>query len=364
MKSFTRHAIFLGAFTAFFINFNISVSFAQPPAGYYNSTENLSGIELKVALHNIIRDHEPRTYAQLWQDFAILDRKPNEKVWDMYSDVPDGTPAYEFTFFTNQCGNYNGEGQCYNREHSWPASWFSNQQPMYTDLFHIVPTDGYVNNRRGNFPFGEVGQTTWVSTNGSKVGQSITQGYSGVVFEPIDAYKGDFARGIMYMNVRYYSQDGNWPGSDMTDGAELLGWAKALMLKWHTQDPVSQKEINRNNGIFAIQQNRNPFIDRPEFAALIFDPTASIGENAFSFAKLQLWPNPSNGELQLRCYQCSTTYTEVLLKDITGKTLTQIYLDDPKSINQMDVSWLESGFYFVSLLQDNRIITTSKLIKN
>ncbi|MBS4061226.1 MAG: endonuclease [Bacteroidetes bacterium] len=364
MKPYTKYGLFLGAFTAFFLYFSLSVSFAQPPTGYYNSAENLIGAELKVALHNIIKDHEPRTYAQLWQDFAILDRKPNEKVWDMYSDVPGGTPAYEFTFFTNQCGNYNAEGQCYNREHSWPASWFSNQHPMYTDLFHIVPTDGYVNNRRGSFPFGEVGQTTWVSTNGSRVGQSITQGYSGVVFEPIDAYKGDFARGIMYMNVRYYSQDGNWPGSDMTDGAELLGWAKALMLKWHNQDPVSQKEINRNNGIFAIQQNRNPFIDRPEFAALIFDPTASVNESSLTLASLDIWPNPSNGELQLRCYYCSNTSAEVLLTDITGKTLSLKPLDDPKSVSLIDVSWLESGFYFVSILQNNRIVTTSKLIKN
>jgi endonuclease I len=364
MNRFRQHALFLSTFAALFLRFSLSVSFAQPPAGYYNSAENLIGAELKVALHNIVKDHVPRTYAQLWQDFAVLDRKQNDKVWDMYSDVPDGTPAYEFTFFTDQCGNYNGEGQCYNREHSWPASWFSNQAPMYTDLFHLVPSDGYVNNRRGSFPFGEVGQTTWISTNGSKVGQSITSGYSGVVFEPIDAYKGDFARGMMYMNVRYYSEDGNWPGSDMTDGAELLGWAKALMLKWHIQDPVSQKEINRNNGIYEIQQNRNPFIDRPEFATLIFDPTASVDERSFTHASLDIWPNPSNGELQVRCYYCTSTSSEVLLTDITGKTLSLIPLDDPKSVSLIDISWLETGFYFVSLVQNNRIITTSKLVRN
>jgi len=166
------------------------------------------------------------------------------------------------------------------------------------------------------------------------------------------------------MNVRYYSEDGNWPGSDMTDGAELLVWAKALMLKWHNQDPVSQKEIDRNNGIYAIQQNRNPFIDRPEFATFIFDPTASVNESSLTLASLDIWPNPSNGELQIRCYYCNTTSTEVMLTDITGKTLSLIPLDDPKSVSLIDVSWLESGFYFVSLVQNNRIITTSKLIRN
>lgn len=133
---------------------------AQVPAGYYDSASGQSGEVLHTTLYNIIKGHTPRSYDQLWTDFQSTDKKANGKVWDMYSDNPDGTPPYEYTFISDQCGNYSGEGICYNREHSMPKSWFSEGTPMYTDLFHLVPTDGYVNGKRGNYPFGEVGSAS------------------------------------------------------------------------------------------------------------------------------------------------------------------------------------------------------------
>lgn len=339
--------------------------FAQIPSGYYDTAEQLNGNDLKIALHNIIKDHQPQTYAQLWQAFSSTDKKPNEKVWDMYSDVPDGIPAYEYTFFTDQCGNYGGEGQCYNREHSWPKSWFNDQMPMYTDLFHIVPTDGYVNNKRGNYPYGEVSQASWTSTNGSKLGPSSTQGYSGVVFEPIDSYKGDFARGMMYMSVRYYGEDGNWSGSGMTNGAELLDWAKTLMLTWHLQDPVNQKEIDRNNAVYLIQLNRNPFVDRPEFAMSIWDPTASVETTLAVQPLLRLSPNPSNSTITVTFTEYSTTaQPNLYFTDITGKTLYISPFNKHQNSTQVDISMLQPGFYFVHLIEGNRIISTTKLIRN
>ena len=87
------------------------------------------------------------------------------------------------------------------------------------------------------------------------------------MFEPIDAYKGDFARSYFYMTVRYYTEDGSWPGSDMTDGADLLPWAQDMLIEWHQSDPVSDKERERNQVIYGFQGNRNPFIDRPDFVA-------------------------------------------------------------------------------------------------
>ncbi|MBC8399937.1 MAG: endonuclease, partial [Candidatus Marinimicrobia bacterium] len=138
----------------------LSSALADEPAGYYNSAEGLIETALQQALHDIIDNHTSVSYTSLWTHFQSTDRKSNGKVWDMYSDIPGGTPPYEYTFVSDQCGNYSAEGDCYNREHSWPKSWFNENSPMNTDLFHLYPTDGYVNGRRGNYPYGEVGTAT------------------------------------------------------------------------------------------------------------------------------------------------------------------------------------------------------------
>ena len=242
----------------------------QPELDYYASAYKLSGTELRLALHTIIKGHTSVTYDALWTHFQTTDKKSNGKVWDMYSDIPGGTPPYEFTYTTNQCGNYSVEGDCYNREHSWPKSWFNDLTPMYSDLFHLFPTDGKVNGMRSNYNYGNVSAPTWTSKNGSKLGQNTFPGYSGIVFEPITEYKGDLARGHFYMSVRYYTEDAGWAASDGTSKTNLLPWYANLLFSWHVLDTVSTKEINRNNAIFGIQKNRNPFIDHPEFAAEIW----------------------------------------------------------------------------------------------
>jgi hypothetical protein len=99
--------------------------FAQIPVGYYNTAQGLTGNTLKIALHNIIDNHTQVSYNGLWTAYQKTDRKTNGKVWDMYSDIPSGTAPYNFTFVTDECGNYAVEGDCYNREHSWPQSWFN-----------------------------------------------------------------------------------------------------------------------------------------------------------------------------------------------------------------------------------------------
>lgn len=336
---------------------------AQPPAGYYSAAEGLDGQQLKQTLHNIIKNHNPRTYSQLWNDFNQTDKKSNGKVWDMYSDVPGGTPAYEYTFFSDQCGNYNSEGDCYNREHSWPKSWFDDQMPMYTDMFHLVPTDGYVNGKRSNYPYGEVGSASWTSTNGSKLGSCVTEGYSGTVFEPIDEYKGDLARGYFYMSVRYLGEDSNWPGSAMVDGAEIRDWALAMLLRWSQEDPVSQKEIDRNNAIYALQQNRNPFIDDANFAVRIWDPTASVYTQQLA-AHLRVFPNPAqkNGVVSVE-WTSQTTIDQLRVVDISGRILVEQQVQDQTNTYQNSLS-LESGFYFLQLIHQNEVVATSKLILN
>ena len=240
------------------------------PAGYYAPAEGIQGEALQQALHEIIDGHTVLSYQELWTAFRSTDKRADGSVWDMYSDRPGGDPPYVYTFGADQCGNYSGENSCYNREHSFPKSWFNDASPMYTDLFHLYPTDGYVNGKRSNFPFGETDNASWTSLNGSEVGPSSVNGYSGTVFEPIDAYKGDFARTYFYMATRYYGEDAGWPGSPMVDGAQLEPWAREMMVRWHNEDPVSTKETARNDAVYALQRNRNPFIDRPEFVQLMY----------------------------------------------------------------------------------------------
>jgi len=268
--SIRTSAVFIFLIQSVFLFAQSDVLIQPTVPDYYETAFKLYGTALRSALHNIIKDHTERTYTNLWTDFQTTDKKANGKVWDMYSDIPGGTPPYEYTFSTNQCGNYSGENSCYNREHSWPKSWFNDLTPSYSDLFHLFPTDGYVNGKRSNYNYGNVSSPTWTSQNGSKLGPNTFPGYSGVVFEPITAYKGDFARGHLYMSVRYYGEDAGWSTSDGTNKSDLLPWYANLLYSWHILDTVSTKEINRNNAVFGIQKNRNPFIDHPEFAAEIW----------------------------------------------------------------------------------------------
>ena len=251
---------------------------AQIPSGYYDNASGKTGTELRQALHDIIDNHTQVSYANIWNAFWGTDNKGNGVVWDMYSDIPGGTPPYTYYIGQNQCGSYNSEGDCYNREHSWPKSWFNGSEKSVPghDLHHIFPTDGYVNAGRSNYPYGEVRSGSGVTSyqNGSKLGPCKSSlGYSGTVFEPIDEYKGDFARAYFYMCTRYYGEDFDWGSSDMTTKANLKDWAVTMLLRWSDNDPVSQKEIDRNNVIYSdYQHNRNPFIDHSEYARMIWDP--------------------------------------------------------------------------------------------
>src|SRR3989339_51810 len=256
------------------------------PTGYYTNASGLCGEDLKTALYNIIKGHTSVTYTTLWTSFKTTDDRSDGKVWDMYSNI-------SYTFTTDQCGTYSGEGDCYNREHSFPKSWFNDATPMYTDLFHLYPTDGYVNGRRSNYPFGEVTSPTYTSGNGSKLGPCSYPGYTGTVFEPIDEYKGDFARTYFYMVTRYENLVASWETNSTEVDAILDGtsfpsfeiWFLNMLVEWNAADPVSQKEIDRNEAVYVIQKNRNPFIDHPEYIDAIWvsgcttNPTVNLSVN-------------------------------------------------------------------------------------
>ncbi len=245
---------------------------------YYQGTHQLTGFKLKTALNKILStSHKDQGYSALFHVYLKSDADNSYdgdgSVVDMYSEIPATKDPYNFSQRKHMCGQYKGESDCFNREHLFPQSIFSRRPPMKADFFHVYPSDGYVNNKRGSHPFGEVSRAKWVSRNGSKVGpHNKLHEYSGSVFEPIDEFKGDIARALLYFATRYERKVSKW-SHDMLNGTSdqvYADWFIKLLLKWSKNDPVSKHEIQRNNAGYEFQGNRNPFIDHPEWVNAIW----------------------------------------------------------------------------------------------
>ena len=258
---------------------------ADIPTGYYTNAVGKSDEALMTALEGIIYTHTQLGYNDLWDAYPYTDSGSDGYYIDMYS-----TCKYNKNSYHVGTASYVGEGL--NREHSFPKSWFGGEvYPMYTDLMMIIPTDGYVNQRRSNYPYGVcngsdvvtyVNEELGVSMLG-KLGKSTYNGYTAKVFEPDDEYKGDFARIYFYMVTCYKSDVHNWPGCDQldyeTNGYKAFSnWSLQMLMEWHRADPVSAKEIARNEAVYNSrvgnkqygQGNRNPFVDHPELAEYIW----------------------------------------------------------------------------------------------
>jgi endonuclease I len=278
---------------------------AQIPAGYYNNAAGKTGDILRAALRDIVTNGAVKlpytttsSTMDVWKAFAVTDVKPvpnSTIIWDMYSDVPGGTPAYTYTVITDQCGTAAAEGVCYAREHCVPNSWWNGidnaGHPQYTDLHHLYPADQFVNNEKSDHPLGQVSSPTFTSTNGSKVGPCSWPGYTGTVFEPIDGYKGDFARAYLYIATRYMDSLSAWvnnyPGTEAqyvinSTGNNFKQWFIDMLVTWSNNDPVSQKEISRNDSIYynTPQHNRNPFVDHPEYICQIWTSQYCVSSSA------------------------------------------------------------------------------------
>ena len=258
---------------------------ADIPNGYYANAIGKQDEALMTALEGIIYTHSQLGYNFLWDCYPYTDTGDDGYYIDMYS-----TSKYNHDSAHPGGASYVGQGL--NREHSFPKSWFGGEvYPMYTDLMMIIPADAYVNQRRSNDPYGVCNgadAVTYVNENLGvtmlgKLGTSTYNGYTQKVYEPDDEYKGDFARIYFYMVTCYKSVVHEWPGSDQLDYAAngykaFSDWSLQMLMEWHRADPVSAKEIARNEAVYSSkdgnidygQGNRNPFVDHPELAEYIW----------------------------------------------------------------------------------------------
>lgn len=305
------------------LNGTVTTTNGGPPAGYYSAVNGLTCQNLKTGLRNIVTSgHISLSYGSLDDiQMPIVDTIRSDDglssiIWDIYSNNPVGPEPFTFNSSQNPSGGFCGgstpgsEGICWNKEHTFPRSWFklsgsSYQQPTEADLFLVRPTDAKINGNRGNIPYSTVGSASYqFPIAGSypgypmppnpvldKIGPSNYPGISvPAAFEPHDAVKGDLARGYFYILTRYQNELANWVTlngatglstvADGTTGGGLypsfqLSYLQ-MMYAWHNLDPVDVKEINRNDLVYSQQNNRNPYVDHPEYVALVWQCTGVL----------------------------------------------------------------------------------------
>ena len=291
--------------------FNRPVTPVDSLPAYYESIDGTSGKALVDAIQLVAKlgyRTDDFRYDSVWLAFKHTDMRPDGYIWEIYSDC-------DFVYEKDRTSNTSQTGECkgYNREHAMCQSWFgtaslagkemssSKKNSPGSDIFHIYPTAYGMNSRRGNRPYGEVAVAAYTSFNGTKYGTpksiSVSNTVAGAfveastsmstnVLEPVDEYKGDIARSYFGTMVKWA---GEWAFNKAEEGRVIFDatidadthygpennygltpYGVAMLLKWHRQDPVSQKEIDRNNAIQLTQGNRNPFIDYPYLAEYIW----------------------------------------------------------------------------------------------
>jgi len=356
-------------------SFGLGIS--QLPANYYNGTDGLTGYQLKTKLSQIITNgHKDQGYGSgttgLWLAYKTTDidtyYEKDNTILDMYSENPAiNTPGISNDPYNykhgqsnvggNQCGsaNQNNEGFCYNREHSIPKSFFGGQNatPMASDAHFIIPSDYFVNSQRGDLNYGEVGNASVTFKNGTKIGPSITPGFTGTVFEPINEFKGDFARMHLYFITRYENllpsfAALNKPNSPF-NGTKDQGfetWYIKMLLRWAVQDPLSQKEIDRNNAVQKFQGNRNPFIDHPEWIQEIWGSLMSTENLSFS-KNLKIYPNPAKAGTTITVQGDNLkNYDKAWIYNLVGQRVQEV--NQPfKNGNSIQLNNLPKGTYIL-----------------
>ena len=302
----------------------LCMAWAQGPNGsetYYQAANGKKGQALKTAMYGIIKTHTNIGYDGLYEAYRATDTRPDGYVRDWYSN------ATHYTHVVDKAGTYSGEGDCYNREHSVPQSWFEkygNASKIKADIVHVLPTDGFVNNQRGNYPLAKVGTVSYQSANGySKRGTCATPGYNGTVFEPNNEIKGDMARIYFYMATCYEEDVDDWAGNatasavfDGTTYPAFKTWYLNMLMEWSKNDPVDAVEIARNNAVKVKQGNRNPFVDYPGLEDYIWGDKKTV---AFSYDNYE---GSSSGKQYVTMLFSPTSVTATLGESFTAPTLS------------------------------------------
>lgn len=317
------------------VYFCTSSLIAQIPAGYYNGTEGLYGDQLKSKLHTIIDNHDEPSYDDL-RDYILpeSDEDPNNS----------NNVILLYTGRSQAKSTFGGGANDWNREHTWAKSHgdFGNTPPCGTDAHMIRPTDASVNSDRGNKDFDEGGQQHSEATGCY---------YTEYTWEPRDAVKGDVARIILYMDVRYEGTSGELDLTAVdavnTSPAPQHGRLSTL-LEWHEQDPPDAFEINRNNVVYSYQDNRNPFIDHPEFVANIWDPTASVVEQIR--LDVGFFPNPVKDMLHISL-QAESSICRMQIINMLGVSFVSQTIDG-KSNTNVDCSDFPAGLYVLRIADE------------
>ena len=327
------------------------------PSGYYYYARGKKKAELKTILHQISAPITELDYGSgpgfTWQGFYKTDQNADGTVKDMYSDSVRSFSGYSSV-------------KDMAIEHSFPKSWWGAYENMaYKDLFHLYPADAYTNGIKNNLPLGEVTGTPMLDNGKSKIGKNgFGTAYTDNSFEPADEYKGDFARSYLYISTIYENLAPLWNSPMLTNTVYPVWkpWAIDLLLKWSRQDPVSSKELDRNDSIYTIQGNRNPFIDFPDMAEYIWGNkkgtpwslTSGIDELKVEFT---LSPNPAKDVLNISTDEPSISCS---VFNLNGQLLLQQTLNNSEVLS---VATLNNGMYLLQVQSGSRK-TIQKFIIN
>jgi len=352
-------------FTPLILFFTVTFSYSNIPSGYYSTLNGKQSAALKTELHNIIC-HDTTHYLtygsgtnHTWQGFYSTDRDTlTNLVIDMYSDSLHYFPEDYISL------SYPGFGQKIHIEHSVPKSWWgcdiTHPDCAAEDLNHMYPAEGTMNESKGDNPLGVVSGTPTKNNGVSKVGPAVYNGYVGNVFEPADEYKGDFARSYIYMATAYQHYINKWDTTKPENMMEadtyptLKPWAIQLLLQWNRQDPVSQKERTRVEKVFAIQHNRNPFIDYPELIEYIWGNKVGTTWNITTSIQ-----NPLSNEFEFKFNSNNSCFTVIFKTNIPIAIAIytingQKVLQDKSFTNfQIHIPILKSGIYFFEMSSQN-----------
>ena len=323
---------------------NVVEGVAAIPDGYYDGVSGKKGADniLDALCTCISKDYNTINYKALESHYLNTDFY-SDTLWDMYSTCR----------FTYADANKPQSAVCdgWNKEHVCCQSWLGSGS-MVSDMFNVYPTDARVNNLRSNYPYGVVGTNKGISEDPEhhalgKLGTSTTSGV-GTVYEPDDRYKGDFARTFFYMAARYrnniLNDDANGAKMFTSDKTNLTAYSLSFLLDWHRNDPVSEKEIDRNQGVYGEQNNRNPFIDYPELVEYIWGN--KIGQTVDLAA---LTPTCEDNSIQAPKHGVTWTVNgeEMKVDSIKENKRPEVLPDEPASCDlesESFVGWTDLPF--------------------